>query len=60
MNSYYQKLNSPVGDIYIATDGKNLRVLAIGEEWERLKNILDNVTEKKHPVLDKTKKQKNS
>lgn len=57
MTPFYQKLNSPLGLIYIATDGTYLRVLAIGKNWNTLKNSLGNIVEKEHPVLSKTGKQ---
>ena len=57
MTACYQKLNSPVGSIYIATDGKYLRVLAIGRNWDRLKNSLGHIVEKEHPLLSQTKQQ---
>lgn len=57
MTACYQKLNSPVGSIYIATDGEYLRVLAIGRNWDRLKNSLGHIVEKEHPLLSQTKQQ---
>lgn len=57
MISFYKKFNSPVGLIHIATDGKLLRILAIGDSWSRLKNILLDVIERDHPILLRTKKQ---
>ena len=57
MSAYYQKLNSPIGEIYIATDGEFLRVLALGKHWDNLKNSLENIKEKEHSILSQTKKQ---
>ncbi|MCF6236825.1 MAG: methylated-DNA--[protein]-cysteine S-methyltransferase [Gammaproteobacteria bacterium] len=58
MTLFYQKLNSPVGSIYIATDGDNLRVLAIdGNNWARLKSSFSDVVEKEHQVLSRTQLQ---
>ncbi len=57
MTPCYQKLNSPVGSIYIATDGEYLRVLAIGGNWERLKSSLGHIVEKEHPLLSQTTQQ---
>jgi len=57
MTSYYQKLNSPIGSIYIATDGTYLRILAIGKNWETLKNSLGSITQKEHHILLQTKQQ---
>ena len=58
MALFYQKLNSPLGSIYIATDGDHLRVLAIdGDNWTRLKNRFSEVLEREHPVLSCTKQQ---
>ncbi len=58
MTLFYQKLNSPVGSIYIATDGNNLRILAIdGNNWNRLKSGFSDVVKKEHSVLSQTKQQ---
>ncbi len=57
MTACYQELNSPVGTIHIATDGEYLRVLAIGHNWERLKNSLGHIVEKEHPLLSQTRQQ---
>ncbi|MCF6218546.1 MAG: methylated-DNA--[protein]-cysteine S-methyltransferase [Gammaproteobacteria bacterium] len=59
MTGCYQKLNSPLGSIHIATDGKFLRVLAIGNNWERLKTTLGKVVEERHPLLSQTEQQLN-
>lgn len=57
MTACYQKLNSPIGSIHIATDGEYLRVLAIGHNWDRLKESLGVIIEKEHPLLSQTKQQ---
>lgn len=57
MSLYYQKINSPIGTIYIATDGENLRALALEGNWDRVKNRLDSMIEKQHWVLEQTKEQ---
>ncbi|VAW86368.1 Methylated-DNA--protein-cysteine methyltransferase [hydrothermal vent metagenome] len=57
MTACYQKLNSPIGPIHIATDGEHLRVLAIGRNWNQLKNSLGHIVEKEHPLLSQTKQQ---
>ena len=57
MAAYYQKLDSPLGSIYIATDGTYLRILAIGKNWSALKNSLGNIVEKEHQILAQTKHQ---
>ncbi len=57
MASCYQRFNSPVGFIYIATDGEYLRILAIRKNWNALKNSLDPIVEKEHPVLSETRQQ---
>ena len=57
MTSYYQKLDSPLGSIYIATDGTYLRILAIGKNWSTLENSLGNIVEKEHQILAQTKHQ---
>ncbi len=57
MTGYYQKLNSPLGSIHIATDGEFLRVLAIGHNWARLKTGLGEVVEQPHPLLSQAAQQ---
>ncbi len=57
MSLYYQTINSPVGAIHIATDGKNLRALALKGNWDKVKNRLDSMIEKQHPILEQTKEQ---
>ncbi|VAW83148.1 Methylated-DNA--protein-cysteine methyltransferase [hydrothermal vent metagenome] len=60
MTLLYQKLDSPVGAIYIATDGESLRVLAIDKNnWRRLKSSFNQAKEKAHPILSNTKQQLN-
>ena len=53
----YQKISSPIGSIYIATDGEFLRILAIGNNWDALKSSLGDIIEDKHPILSQTRKQ---
>jgi len=57
MTFFYQKLQSPVGPIYIATDRKCLRVLAIGGHWNRLKVCFSPMLENEHPILSQTQQQ---
>lgn len=57
MTLLYQKISSPIGSVYIATDGKFLRILAIGNNWNALKNSFGEVIEGKHQVLSQTKRQ---
>ena len=58
MTLFYQKLDSPVGSVYAATDGKYLRILAVNNDnWNRLKSGFDTIVEKEHPILLQTKKQ---
>ncbi len=57
MSFYYQKINSLVGSIHIATDTKSLRALALDGNWEKVQKRLPHMIEKAHPILDKAKKQ---
>ena len=57
MASFYQKISTPIGAVYIATDGEYLRVLAIGNNWHTLKNSLGHIIENEHLILTQTKKQ---
>jgi len=54
----YRQLGSPLGSIYIATDGTNLRILAMGgDNWRRLKQGFGAVREREHPILWRTEEQ---
>lgn len=57
MTLLYQKIRSPLGFIYIATDGKSLRILAIGNNWNTLKSSFGEIIEGKHQILSQTRKQ---
>jgi len=57
MIALYQKINSPIGPICIATDGEFLRILAIGNNWRALKDSLGDIIEDKHQILSQTKNQ---
>lgn len=57
MTSFYQEINTPIGPMYIATDGEYLRVLAIGNNWNTLQNSLGYIIEDEHPILMQTTKQ---
>jgi len=56
MTFFYQN----IGSIYIATDGENLRVLAIDRNnWHRLRSDFSQAVKKEHSILLNTKKQLN-
>ncbi len=57
MAFYYQKLNSPVGDIHIVTDGEYLCILAIDNHWLKLKSNFTDLQEGEHSILTATKQQ---
>ncbi|MCF6172680.1 MAG: methylated-DNA--[protein]-cysteine S-methyltransferase [Campylobacteraceae bacterium] len=57
MSLFYQIINSPIGDIYIATDGQFLRIVTPLSGWNRAKKKFDNVIKKAHPILGLTKLQ---
>ncbi len=51
----YQKIKSPIGNIYLATDGEFLRILAMEENWQYLKEKFEIQEEQNHKILEKTK-----
>jgi len=58
MNGFYQKMSTPIGDLYLATDGKYLNIVAMGEaHWQRLNKSLENLDQCPHPILAETKRQ---
>ncbi|NOX16448.1 MAG: methylated-DNA--[protein]-cysteine S-methyltransferase [Epsilonproteobacteria bacterium] len=54
MSLFYQIINSPIGDICIATDGQFLRIVTPVTGWNRAKKKFDNIIEKTNPLLDLT------
>lgn len=57
MTLFYKKLHSPLGPIYITADNKNLRILAIGKHWDKLKTGFCNIKKKEHPLLSEATQQ---
>ncbi len=58
MTLFYQKISTPAGVVYIATDGEFLRILAIGENhWATFKDSSGDIVKNEHQILSQTKKQ---
>lgn len=57
MTFFYQEIESPIGSLYIATDTKNLRILAMDANWDTLISKFPNATRKNHAILTKTQNQ---
>jgi len=58
MKFYYQKITTPIGMLYLATDGERLNIVAICEaHWQRLNKSLENIEQQSHPILAETKRQ---
>lgn len=54
MKICYQKIHSPLGQLYIAADDSNLRAVAFAGKWKRLKGSLGKVKRERNEIIEKT------
>ncbi len=57
MKIFYQKIPSPIGDIYIAADNKNLRYISFANSWEKIKQKLDCIHNESNDIIRQTQNQ---
>ena len=57
MSTYFQKIPSPVGELYAVASGKSLCALVFKSNWDSFKERFDGLVEKDVPILRRTRKQ---
>lgn len=57
MSTCFGILSSPLGDLYIAADDKNVKAIVFKKSWGKFKSHFDQIQKKENKLILRTKKQ---
>lgn len=57
MKTHYRKIETPVGVLYLASDGERLRVVIWAEGWKRIRPRLGELSTEPCPIVAETERQ---